>query len=72
MRAPVTRGDVARGNRGEICTRFRPLLDPEIDRGVFTSIVLNLVLDGLSLIERTQPGPLNSRDVDKHISATAT
>ena len=47
-----------------------PLLDPKIDRGLFTAIALDLVLDGLSLIERTQPGPLNSRDVDKHISAT--
>jgi hypothetical protein len=48
-----------------------PLLDPKIGRGLFASIVLNLVLDGLSLVERTQPGPLNSRDVDEHIFATA-
>jgi hypothetical protein len=69
-RAPVTRDDVACGNRGEICNRFRPLLDPKISRGLFASIALNLVLDGLSVVERTQPGPLNSRDVDEHISAT--
>jgi hypothetical protein len=27
------------------------LLDPKIGRGLFASIVLNLVLDGLSLVE---------------------
>jgi hypothetical protein len=27
------------------------LTDPEIDRGVFASIALDLVLDGLSLVE---------------------
>ena len=48
-----------------------PLLDPKIGRGLFTAIALDLVLDGLSLIERTQPGPLNGRDVDKDIFATA-
>ena len=48
-----------------------PLLDPEIGRGLFAAIALNLVLDGLSLVERTQASPFNSRDVDKHIFATA-
>jgi hypothetical protein len=28
-----------------------PLLDPKIGRGLFASIALNLVLDGLSLVE---------------------
>ena len=70
-------GAVASRNRGEICDRFRlrwssltarlaapPLPDPKIGRGLFAAIALNLVLDGLSLVERTQPGPLDSRDVD--------
>jgi hypothetical protein len=48
-----------------------PLLDPEIGCGLFAALSLNLVLDGLSLVERTQASPLNSRDVDKHIFATA-
>src|SRR6516162_356565 len=48
-----------------------PLLDPKIGRGLSAAIALNVVLDGLSLVERTQAGPLNSRDVDKHIFATA-
>jgi hypothetical protein len=48
-----------------------PLLDPKIGRGLFAAIALNLVLDGLSLVERTQASPFNSRDVDKHIFATA-
>jgi hypothetical protein len=71
-RAPMTRGALARGNRGEICNRFRlkivvadsatcavpaakntdmPLLDSKIGGGLFASIALNLILDGLSLIE---------------------
>jgi hypothetical protein len=48
-----------------------PLLNPKIGRGLSAAISLNLVLDGLSLVERTQASPLNSRDVDKHIFATA-
>ena len=48
-----------------------PLLDPKIGRGFSAAIPLNLVLDGLSLVERTQASLLNSRDVDKHIFATA-
>jgi len=48
-----------------------PLLDPKIGRGLSAAIALNLVLDGLSLVERTQASLLNSRDVDKHIFATA-
>jgi hypothetical protein len=48
-----------------------PLLDPKIGRGLSAAIALNLVLDGLSLVERRQASPLNSRDVDKHIFATA-
>jgi hypothetical protein len=28
-----------------------PLLDPKIDRGLFTAIALDLVLDGLSIVE---------------------
>jgi hypothetical protein len=47
------------------------LPDSKIDRGLFASIALNLILDGLPVVERTQPGPLNSRDVDEHIFATA-
>ena len=47
------------------------LPDSKIDRGLFAAIALNLVLDGLPVVERTQPGPLNSRDVDEHIFATA-
>jgi hypothetical protein len=42
----------------------------EVDRGLFPPIARNLVLDGLSLVKRTQPGPLNCRNVDEHISAT--
>jgi hypothetical protein len=48
-----------------------PLPDPKIGRGLSAAIALNLVLDGLSLVERTQASPLNSRDMDKHIFATA-
>jgi len=48
-----------------------PLLDPKIGRGLFAAIALNLVLDGLSVVECTQSSPLNSRDVDEHIFATA-
>ena len=47
------------------------LLDPKIGCGLSAALALNLVLDGLSLVERTQPSPLDSRDVDKHIFATA-
>jgi len=47
------------------------LPDSKIDRGLFAAIALNLVLDGLPVVERTQPGSLNSRDVDEHIFATA-
>jgi hypothetical protein len=49
-----------------------PLLDPKIGRGLFAAIALNLVLDGLSFVKRTQPGPFNSGDVDEHIFAAAT
>ena len=49
----------------------RPLLDPKISCGLSAAFALNLVLDGLSLVERMQASPLNSRDVDKHIFATA-
>ena len=45
------------------------LLDLESDRGLFPSITLNLVLDGLSLIERAQTSLLNSRNVDEHVLA---
>lgn len=48
-----------------------PLLGPEIDRGFFASIVLNLILDGLSLVQGAQPGSLNGRDVNEHIFAAA-
>ena len=48
-----------------------PLPDPKIGRGLSAAIALNLVLDGLSLVERTQASSLNGRDVDKHIFATA-
>jgi hypothetical protein len=40
----------------------------KIGRGLFATIALDFVLDGLSLVERTQPGPLNGRDVDEHIN----
>jgi hypothetical protein len=48
-----------------------PLPDPKIGRGLSAAIALNLVLDGLSLVERAQASPLNSRDMDKHIFAIA-
>ena len=47
------------------------LLDPEIGCGLSAAFGLNLVLDGLSLVKRTQASPLNSRDVDEHISTAA-
>ena len=49
----------------------KPLLDPKIGRGLSAAITLNLVLDGLSLVERMQTSTLNSRNVDKDIFATA-
>jgi len=36
---------------------------------ILPPIALDLVLDGLSLVEWAQPGPLDSRDVDEHIFA---
>ena len=36
---------------GPFVVRAMPLLDPKIGRGLFTAIALNLVLDGLSLVE---------------------
>ena len=58
--------DSARGRYTDV-----QLLHSKIDRGLFAAIALNLVLDGLPVVERTQPGPLNSRDVDEYIFATA-
>jgi hypothetical protein len=58
--------DRARGRYTDI-----QLPDPQIGRGLSAAIVLNLVLDGLSVVECTQAGPFNSRDVDEHILATA-
>jgi hypothetical protein len=48
-----------------------PLLDPKIGCGLSAAIALNLVLDGLSLVERMQPGPFDSGDVNEHIAAAA-
>ena len=48
-----------------------PLPDPKIGRGLSAAIALNLVLDGLSLVKRTKPGPLNSGDVNEHIATAA-
>jgi hypothetical protein len=46
-------------------------LDLEVDRRLFPSIALDLVLDGLSLVERVEAGPLYSRDMNEHILAAA-
>src|SRR6516165_11418725 len=43
--------------------------DPEVDRGLFPPIALDLVLDSLSLVSRPEPGPLNGGNVDEHIFA---
>ena len=48
------------------------LFDPEVDRGLFPPIALNLVLDALSLAERLQPSSLDGGNVDEHISSTTT
>ena len=58
--------DSARGRYTDI-----QLPDSKIDRGLSASIALEFVFNGLSIVERTQPGALNSRDVDEHIFATA-
>ena len=58
--------DSARGRYTDV-----QLLHSKIDRRLFAAIALNLVLDGLPVVECTQPGPFNGRDVDEHILATA-
>jgi hypothetical protein len=49
---------------------FKALFDPEVDRRLFPPIALNLVVDALPLVERTQAGAFNGRNVNEHISAT--
>jgi hypothetical protein len=46
------------------------LFDPEVDRRFLSPITLNLVIDALPLVERTQPGPFNGRNVNEHIFGT--
>src|SRR5579864_1963755 len=43
----------------------------EVDGRLFPPVALDLVLDGLSLVERVEARPLNGRDVNKHVPAAA-
>jgi hypothetical protein len=49
--AEIVVADSARPETPAADNTEMPLLDPKIGRGLFTAIVLNLVLDGLSLVE---------------------
>jgi hypothetical protein len=46
-------------------------LDLEIHRGGLAAVLFDLILDLLPLVERAQSSALDSRDMDKHILATA-
>src|SRR3984893_10310184 len=47
------------------------LFDLEICRRLLTAVTLNLVLNGLSFIERCQSGTFNGTDVYEHIFSTS-
>ena len=49
----------------------RNLLNFEIFRGLFAAIGNDFVLNVLTFVERAQPGPLHSGDVNEHILAAA-
>jgi len=45
---------------------------PQVYRGCFPAVVLDLKLNVLTFIERAQAGALDSRDVHEYISAAAS
>ena len=45
--------------------------DLEVLGRFFAAVTDHLILDGLPLVEATQPRPLDRRDVDEHVLATA-
>src|SRR5208282_1202782 len=61
----------SRRRPARLAASIRPSLDLELDRGLFPPITLDFVLDGLSLIERAQPGLLNGRNMDEYVPAAA-
>ena len=62
LRTPDTR----QRSSGAIALTKRSF-DLELDRGLFPTIALDLVLNGLALVERAQAGLLNGRNVDEHV-----